>query len=217
VAYRRGDGDLLAEGVKRAAAATGVHTEPYAMHVKGVELPFPDPRGSQGQALAYAISPIGPRYDIVEHDIDFDPEWGDESYVERARAPKGGLPMASLDAAKVELTHRLLELWSGFDALDVCVFAGPPTRILTEDDIAGLVTAVTGWAITVDDLRTWGRRRWNLLRTYARREGHTDADDTLPDRFFTEPITAGRLAGAVLDREAFRKARDEYYRLAGWR
>jgi aldehyde:ferredoxin oxidoreductase len=216
VAARRGDGDLLAEGVRRSAAAMGPATEPYAMHVKGVELTFPDPRGSQGQALAYAISPLGPRYDIVEHDIDFDPEWGFPSYVERAGAPPGGLPMASLDPTKVELTHRMLELWSGLDALDVCVFASPPTRILTEDDIAGLVGAVTGWDITVDDLRTWGRRRWTLLRRYGVREGHTAADDTLPDRFFAEPITDGRLAGAVLDRESFDAARRQYYRLAGW-
>ena len=216
VAGRHRDGHLLAEGVRRAAAALGQHTEPYAMHVKGVELTFPDPRGSQGQALAYAISPLGPRYDVVEHDIDFDPEWGFASYVERAGGPVGGLPMASLDQAKVELVHRMLTLWSGFDALDVCVFAGPPTRLLSEDDIAGLVSAVTGWTVTVDDLLTWGRRRWTLLRTYALREGHTAADDTLPDRFFTEPITAGRLAGAVLDREAFDAARQQYYRLAGW-
>ncbi len=145
----------------------------------------------------------------MEHDIDFDPEWGFAEYVERAGAPTGGLPMDSLDAAKVELTGRLVELWSGFDALDVCVFAAPPTRILTEDDIAALVSAVTGWSVTVDDILAWGRRRWSLLREYAAREGHTAADDTLPDRFFTEPITAGRLTGAVLDRETFATARHE--------
>lgn len=214
VTYRRGAGDLLAEGVRRAARRDPA-TEPYAMHVKGVELTFPDPRGSQGQALAYALSPLGPRYDVVEHDIDFDPEWGSDAYVRRAGAPAGGLPMASLDPAKVELTHGLLELWSGFDALDVCVFAGPPTRILTEDDVAGLVGAVTGWDVTVDDLRAWGRRRWALLREYAAREGHTEADETLPDRFFTEPITAGRLTGAVLDRATFDAARRQFSRLIG--
>jgi len=75
--------------------------------------------------------------------------------------------------------------------------------------LPGLVSAVTGWDITVDDLRIWGRRRWYLLRGYARREGHTYADDTLPDRFFSEPITAGRLAGAVLERDTFDAARDQ--------
>jgi aldehyde:ferredoxin oxidoreductase len=216
VAYRRGDGDLLAEGVARAAAAYGRGSGRYAMHVKGVELTFPDPRGSQGQALAYAVSPLGPRYDVVEHDIDFDPEWGSPSSVARAGAAPGGLPMASLDAAKVDLVHGLLELWSGFDALDVCVFAAPPTRLLTEADIAGLVGAVTGWHVRPAEVRAWGRRRWSLLRAYALREGHTPADDTLPERFFTEPITAGRLAGAVLDRDTFDAARRQYYRLAGW-
>ena len=39
IAYRKGLGGLLAEGVRRAAERIGGGAEKYAMHVKGLELP----------------------------------------------------------------------------------------------------------------------------------------------------------------------------------
>jgi aldehyde:ferredoxin oxidoreductase len=47
----------------------------------GIELCGFDPRGNQGLALAYAVHPLGPRYDAVEHDIDFDPVAGNELFI----------------------------------------------------------------------------------------------------------------------------------------
>lgn len=54
------------------------------------------------------------------------------------------------------------------------------------------------------------------MRLYNLREGIDAAADRLPDRFFDDPIDAGRLAGAVLDRATFTKSVREYYALAGW-
>ena len=98
---RSGFGAVLADGVARAAAASGPETKRYALHCKGIELCGFDPRGSQGLALAYAVHPLGPRYDSVEHDIDFDPVDGNELFIEGARdlgCPPGGLPMELLFA-----------------------------------------------------------------------------------------------------------------------
>lgn len=66
------------------------------------------------------------------------------------------------------------------------------------------------------EVMRWGERRNHLLRIYNLREGLTAADDWLPDRFFDEPIDAGRFAGARLDRAAFRAAIDLYYGSMGW-
>lgn len=217
VVARRDLGDALAEGAAWVAARWPGFA-PYAMHSKGVEVGSFDPRGSHGQALAYAVSPLGPRYDIVEHDIDFDPAWGRAEFVERAAhlgCPPGGVPMERLSAEKVSLVARLLALWSGYDALGVCLFAAPPTRALTEDDVVRLVAAVTGWDATRDEIASWGRRRLALMRAYNLREGLTGADD-LPGRFFTLPVDAGRLTGAVLDRDAFLAARAQLYHELGW-
>jgi aldehyde:ferredoxin oxidoreductase len=56
IAYREGVGNILAEGVKRAAEKIGKGSENIAVHVKGLEPPGYDPRGLKGVALAYAVS-----------------------------------------------------------------------------------------------------------------------------------------------------------------
>lgn len=206
----------FAQGAARLADKLGVPAA--AMHVKGLEMGRYDPRVSAGQALAYAVSPLGPRYEIVEHDIDFDPVDGPPHGLTQM-APLGTYdwePMATLDAARVARTVSLLELWSGLDALGICLFAGPPMRELTQRHVTRLVQAVTGWLTTDSEVLLWGRRRWNLMRLYNQREGIGSEADRLPDRFFDEAVDAGRHRGAVLDRTGFTDALQMYYELAGW-
>jgi len=217
VIHRTGPGALLADGVARAAAALG--SQQFALHSKGIEVCGFDPRGSPGLALAYAVHPLGPRYDGVEHDIDFDPDLGHELFISGARemgCPPAGLPMTALTDEKVRLVANLMELWSGYDAVGLCLFAAPPTRALTEHTAAELVSAVTGWDVSPAELRALGRRRLSLMREYNLREGLTSADDVLPDRFFTLPVDAGLLEGAVLDRPAFEAATRRLRELLGW-
>jgi len=59
IVNREGFGDILAEGVKKAAEKIGRGAERYAMHVKGREIPFHEPRSKPGVGLMYALSPIG--------------------------------------------------------------------------------------------------------------------------------------------------------------
>ncbi|MEO3747695.1 aldehyde ferredoxin oxidoreductase N-terminal domain-containing protein [Plantactinospora sp. B5E13] len=184
--------DPLGEGAARVAPGS-------AMTSKGIELPPFDPRVQPNLGLGYAVAPIGPRYDIIEHDLDFDPEQGlPHSYPELARlgvrAPR---PRGELDVTR---TAQLMRLWSGLDALGICPYAATPTRPLTLDRVEELVRAVTG---VRPDVLALGARRLRLQRAVNRRVGLGLDADTLPDRFFTEPVAAGRYAGAVLDRTAF--------------
>ncbi|MGH3639142.1 MAG: aldehyde ferredoxin oxidoreductase C-terminal domain-containing protein, partial [Mycobacterium sp.] len=157
-------------------------------------------------------------YEIVEHDIDFDPVDGPANGL--AQMPTLGTydwePMARLDGARVARTVTLLELWSGLDALGICLFAGPPMRELTQRKVARLVYAVTGWLTSDSEIFLWGRRRWNLMRVYNQREGIGSEADRLPDRFFEEPVDAGRNRGAILDRSEFDESLQLYYELVGW-
>jgi aldehyde:ferredoxin oxidoreductase len=59
IAYRKGLGNLLAEGVSHAAEKIGRESENFAMHVKGLELPGYESRAGCGIALSYAVSPRG--------------------------------------------------------------------------------------------------------------------------------------------------------------
>ncbi|MET7331815.1 aldehyde ferredoxin oxidoreductase C-terminal domain-containing protein [Nonomuraea sp. NPDC005650] len=217
VAGRTGEmGDLLAEGSARAAAKLGPDAAPYAMTVKGTELPCFDPRIQPGIGLGYAIAPGGPRYDALEHDLDFDPVAGlAYSFGEARLIGAEPAPVAGLDAERGRRTARLLRLWSGLDALNLCVFASSPTRPLTLDRLSALATAVLGREFTVDDLLAAGQARLDAMRAYALREG--GGPDELPARMHEEPITAGPHEGAVLDRASFELARAAFYEELGWR
>lgn len=215
VAVRGGRlGGLLAEGAARAARTLGA--EPYAMTVKGAEVPCFDPRVQPGVGLGYAVSPHGPRYDALEHDLDFDPDTGlAYCFPEAARVGAHPAPAGVLDAGRGRRTARLLRLWSALDALGICVFASSPTRPLTLGHLTSLVTAVTGRDLGLPGLLAAGQARLDLMRAYAVREG--GGADVLPARFHEEPIAAGPHAGAVLPRAAFAEARAALYGELGWR
>jgi len=218
IAYREGLGDLLAEGCKRAALEIGKGSEKYAMHVKGLELvPF-EPRSQTNLALGYATAPIGPRYDICEHDWDFDTKvgWDHSLAFTRTLGILERIPMEYIGAKKVRNFKVLNDLWSGADALGYCIFAIAPTRILRLEIMADMLSAITGWETSSYEIMRWGERRNHLLRVYNNREGLTPDADWLPDRFFDESIDSGVKNGVKLDRNAFRAAIQIYYEMMGW-
>jgi aldehyde:ferredoxin oxidoreductase len=219
IAERAGFGAVLAEGARRAAAHIGGGAERYALHVKGLEMVCFEPRTQTNLALGYATAPIGPRYDICEHDWDFDTEVGWDHTL-NSSLPVGILeriPMDYLGEDKVRNFKALLSLWSGADALDLCIFAIAPTRVLTPHMMAELLTAVTGWNASDYEIMRLGERRLHLMRVYNLREGLTAAEDTLPTRFFADPIQLeGRWMGKLLDRARFGEAVRAYYRMMGW-
>ena len=218
IAYREGFGDVLAEGARRAAEQIGGDAPRLAMHVKGLELSCFEPRTQTNLALGYAVAPTGPRYDFCEHDWDFDTRSGSDENVNGARTLGilGRVPMQQLHTAKVRDFKALSTLWSAADALDFCIFAIAPTRILTLSDMAAILAAVTGWNTSSYEIMRLGERRLHLMRVYNLREGLTADDDSLPQRFFSEPLHSGQWAGVKLDRQLFSQCVQVYYRMMGW-
>jgi aldehyde:ferredoxin oxidoreductase len=124
--------------------------------------------------------------------------------------------MDYLGPDKVRNFKVLNNLWSACDALDFCIFASAPTRALTLNDMTAIVAAVTGWETSAYEFLRWGERRNHLMRVYNLREGFTAADDTLPERFFTESVPTRHSPSASLNREKFHKAIQTYYGMMGW-
>ena len=218
VARREGVGDLLAEGSLRLAQTAGPSAVPIAMQVKGLELvPF-EPRSQTNLAMGYAVASIGPRYDICEHDWDFDTGVGWEHTLDLSRT-LGILdrtPMNDEGVEKVRMYKVLNNLWSAADALDICIFAIAPTRLISLERMATMLRGVTGWETSSYEVMRYGERRNHLMRVYNYREGFGPDHDTLPKRFFTEPIAEGPRQGDVLDRAAFDARLRSYYRMMGW-
>jgi aldehyde:ferredoxin oxidoreductase len=180
--------------------------------------PF-DPRGNQGLGVGFALNPTGPRYDVLEHDIDFD---SDQPWMEREGIgrefgiPSGGLRLGTLTQER----HKSLELlwlaWSGLDALGICEYAAPPTRELTLPSVAELVRDVTGEDFNDTDIYDQGRIRLAFLRQCNALLGLNSSDDVLPEHFHHSPIREGRLAGVTVDRAEFQAAADYLYAVLGW-
>jgi aldehyde:ferredoxin oxidoreductase len=218
IALRQGLAGILAEGTRAAARRIGRGAIRWAMQVKGQEMVCFEPRSQTNLALGYATAPVGPRYDICEHDWDFDTRvgWPHTLELSRTLGILERVPMGYLGPDKVRTFKALYTLWSAADALDFCIFAIAPTRLLSLDDMAAMVHAATGWRTSSYEIMRIGERRAHLMRWYNLREGLTEEQDTLPDRFFEEPIADGPRAGDILDRDAFRGAIRTFYQMMGW-
>lgn len=218
IANRQGLGDLLAEGSRRAAEKLGHGAMAYALQVKGIEMVSFEPRTQTNLALGYATAPVGPRYDICEHDWDYDvvSGWEHTLVLSRTLGIFRRVPMEFAGVSKVRNFKALYLLWSALDALNICIFASAPTRLLSVESITRLIGGITGWETSAYELIRWGERRNHLMRVYNLREGLTRADDVLPDRFYETPIDFGRLKGAVFNRQEFAQLVEILYEMFGW-
>lgn len=206
IAYRRGLGDTLADGVKAAAAKIGKGSEKYAMHVKGLELPGYDVRGAKAQGLNYATAFTG-----ADHCRGY-------AFQEIFGAP---VPFAvdRFDTErKADLTKWNQDAGVGTsDCPTMCVFlldGQIPDTVLQNN--ADLMTSLTGLEFTTEALMTVGERVNNLARAFNALAGFTRNDDTLPDRVLTEPLKGGSAEGQYISREDLKKMLDEYYELRNW-
>jgi aldehyde:ferredoxin oxidoreductase len=189
--------------------------------IKGMAIPPWDGRGNQGLFLAMALNPSGPRYDVIEHDIDFDPDWVWSRHVEFGMEygiPKGGLPLGTLDRRREKSIIDLWLLWSALDALGICIYAAPPTRELQSADILALVKAITGTEINMDELFKLGMARLLIQRDMNHRLGVNPKADDLPDVFFDKPIKSpgAKLDGAVIKRAEFTEMKSAVMKRLLW-
>ncbi len=196
IAYKRGKGAELAEGVRFIGRKYGV--ENWAAHVKGLEIPMHDARAFSSLAAAYATHPRGAchlphqmyLYEmgkvILEYDIKSDDRFSNEG--------KGIL------AAKVQNFSEL------FNSLTMCAFMP-----VTPTHIAEMLKAVTGYDYNVENIYTAGERIFTLKRIYNVKCGVTARDDTLPE-IVLQPLEGGS-AGNVPD---VKKQVSELYEFRKW-
>jgi aldehyde:ferredoxin oxidoreductase len=214
IAFRRGLGDVLAEGVKRAAQRIGGEAQKYALHVKGQELPAHDPRAKFGVGFGYAISPTGADHLEASHDYLFQRAGiGTE-----ALTPLGVLePVAPLEAGppKIRLFRHAQLIWNLWNTLGVCILAAQPPCALTLNEVVETVRCVTGWNTSLFELMQLSNRSMAMARIFNLREGFGRADDTWPERLF-EPLPDGPHKGNTFTREDLERAKDIYYEMMGW-
>lgn len=196
-AYRSGVGDALAEGAKRLAER--YEMPEAAMVVRAQELPAYDPRGVQAHGLAYATSNRGGchlRAYMIAPEI-----LGVPSLVDRFET-KG----------KEKLVKEFQDVFAVVDSLIVCKF---DTFALWLEDFTSMLSAVTGFDYTPEEVYAIGERIWNAERSFnilAFDDGR--GYDTLPKRLLEEPMPEGPAKGHVT---RLGEMLDAYYEARGWR
>ncbi|MDM7274760.1 MAG: aldehyde ferredoxin oxidoreductase family protein [Thermoprotei archaeon] len=195
IAYRRGLGEILAEGVARAAKALGA--EELAVHVKNLEPAGYDPRTLKGMALGYAISGRG-----ADH-------LGTMAYAIDIAGRAGG--RLSLAEEKVKAVIEYENLGALMDSLLLCKFG---RYIYNFQNMAELLNIVTGWEYTPEQIVETAERIVTLTRMINNKMGVDRSKDQLPKKFY-EPIEFEgkeyKLTG-----EEVEKALDAYYDIRGW-
>lgn len=214
IGRREGFGDVLADGVVRAAKKVGKGSEQYAMHVKGQELPMHEPRGKTSLSLAYSISPTGADHMEAIHD----PAWEGLGVLDSGLSEIGLFePVDRLDMTpeKVRAFFNSQTLNGLYNSIGMCDFVGMPIGSLNLKPLTDYINAATGWDVAEWELMKVGEKSNTMARIFNNREGFTKEDDTLPDRMF-EPLQNGKLEGVSLDRDDFARVLSLYYSMAGW-
>jgi len=217
IAYRRGFGDILAEGVKKAAEIVGKGSEELAMTMKGQDL-YETMRMPKGYGLGAALATRGgghcsgsPRTEFSLGEIG--PEIAEEIY----GVSTAGDPATYEGKAKLVAFHERLH--SVLNSLGICFFTTvwQSPDLIDWTDLAELVSTATGWEMDRDDLMTIGKRIHSLERSFnAAHSGFNRKDDYPPERFFKEPIKSGPFKGERLDGAKFDEMLSENYRIHGW-
>jgi len=199
IAFRKGFGDILAEGLKGAADHIGHDSIRFAMQVKGMGFPAYEPRGAFGSGLSYAVSPRG-----ACHRRAWPP----------AKEILGNYPPYTPEG-KAEMVKGLYDENCVLHSLLVCDM---PAKFipLSLDDYADYFHAATGESPLREDFLTAANRIETLIRLFNNREGFSRKDDTLPYRTLHEPLLDGPAKGQFIGEENLHRMIDEYYSLRGW-
>ncbi len=198
IASRQGIGSRLALGCRQLARSLGPQAEQIAPQVKGLEIPGYEPRALQSMALGLAVGTRGADHNRSSaYEIDFS-----------ALADRHELtPESAALAVKTEDRAVLL------DSLILCKFL----RGVFEDfysESAELLSAVTGWQVTANELRTTAARIVCLKKLFNIRAGWQPDEDTLPARFLQAPLADD--PAAQLSRDQLTAAITAYNAARGW-
>ncbi len=199
-AYRRGIGDLLAEGSVRMAAQLGGDASHYLYAVKGLEMPAHSARVLKGMSLGYATSTRGGSH----HDTRPTLQYGTDH------------DNTTVDG-KPEFAVQNQHFTAVGDSLTQCRFVSERGfRGMLNEHYPRMINAVTGWHLSLDDVERIGERIWNLERALNVREGIGHEQDVLPYRVMHEPVPDGMHLGMHCPPQELQSMLAQYYALRGW-
>jgi aldehyde:ferredoxin oxidoreductase len=197
ISRREGLGDVLSQGVMRAANHLGGAFPEMAVYVKkGCAPHIHDPRTRWGTLFNQVISNMG-----SQEGIDMTMRFSTELGLDR--------PASEPDEYVGVVQSKTGPKRQFEECLGFCYFQSCSIQTM-----ADTLNCITGTGFDVQDCLTVGRRIINLMRMLGKREGMTREDDSFSPRLAQSP-TDGPQAGKSLAPN-FEKIRQAYYESMGW-
>ncbi len=213
MAFRKGFGDILANGVKVAAEKIGNGADKLAIHVKGLEGPAHDARSSKALSLGYGTASRGMCHIQPLDGMSYDKgkmDFGMQKYGVRDPEKVGQWDEKGKGKDTALLQRGLILP----DVLTTCKFmcyAG-----ITPDHWAEILSGATGWDIDAEELIKVGERVLNLQRLFNVRESLGRKDDMLPERVLSMPESGNFKDEKTCIMKNYDALLDEYYEACGW-
>lgn len=222
IAYCKGFGKEMAQGTRSLSEKYG--GENFAIHVKGLELPAYDPRGSYGLGLGYAVSNRGGCHlssvsmanevflGILEpYKAEGKAEWVD--FMENLMCCVNSI-QTCLYTLYAYMSNSWLPRYNSQFIVKLTMQYLPKLSIKIADigKYHKFWSAVTGIKISRSQFIKAGKRIHVLERYMNTQEGISRKDDILPARFMTE----GRSCDPKNRTVPLDEMIDKYYRIKGY-
>ena len=214
---REGFGDILAESTHNIKRF-GKKSKDYLIAIKG--LPQSDPhdcRYIKAFALGIATSSRGADHlrsrPTLEIFLRLPQEVKDRIYGK-------GIPNDPTSyEAKEKTVYFSDNIFAAIDSLGICKFichGFNSPHFIDYTWMTKLIHSASGWTFKEKDIQEIGKRIIDIERIYNNREGITRKDDTLPKRYFDDPMPLKIAKGHHIDRKEFDNLLSRYYKLRGW-
>ena len=195
MATKKGHAERIGKGGQALAEEYG---QPKCfMGVKGLPIAPFDPRSIQGMGLHFATCNYGPHHLYAY------------TFIEEVLGVHGELDPYSTEG-KPELVKRYQDMVAVMDSLGLCNWS---LMGLKFNNFVPMINSCLGTEYSADDLLKIGERIWNLERLFNMQAGFDHTHDTLPERFFKEPVTDGPAQGQISKVD---EMLPNYYALRGW-
>jgi len=167
-------GRIIGNGAGSVGAAFGVTRVPV---VKNQAIPAYDPRAVKGMAITYATTPMG-----GDHTAGY-------AVTANILGVGGNVDPLGKDG-QVELSRNLQIATAAIDSTGMCLFIA--FTALDDPDclpaLIDLINARFGISLTGDDVTNLGKSILKTERAFNLAAGLNNADDRLPEFFYSEPL-----------------------------
>jgi aldehyde:ferredoxin oxidoreductase len=209
---REGLGDILADGVKRAAERIGQGSKAFAVHCGGVEAPMHDPRFDPGFIFSYCCEPTPGRHTISSY------QFLDLQHIEKKFSRAKKIPALTTrknryryddkgEGIAVNSLYKTL-----LDCAGICLFG---TQIGGDIPICEWMNAATGWDLSNDDYLVIAERVHQLRHAFNIREAINPIRDFRPHQRLCgdPPLQKGPARKVTLDFDMLARS---YYEAMHW-